>query len=104
MGKFRVLTLRNLAYTAPYLHDGSAASLMDVINIYADGGRTIHKGANKGIGKLNPYKHVSINGFLISENNKIDLNNFLMSLSDSNFIQNKNYQNPFTEDETKKKY
>lgn len=104
MGKFRVPTLRNLAYTAPYLHDGGAASLMDVINIYADGGRTIHEGANKGDGKLNLYKDTLINGFLISEADKIHLNNFLLALSDSSFIQNKNYQNPFTEDETKKKY
>jgi cytochrome c peroxidase len=104
MGKFRVPTLRNLAYTAPYLNDGDAASLMDVINIYADGGKTIHEGANKGDGVINPNKHTLINGFLISETDKMHLNNFLLSLSDSSFIQNKNYQNPFTEDETKKKY
>jgi cytochrome c peroxidase len=104
IGKFRVPTLRNLAYTVPYLHDGSAASLMEVINMYADGGRKITDGINKGDGKLNPYKHSSINGFIISETNKLDLNNFLLSLSDSSFIQNKIYQNPFTEDETKKKY
>jgi cytochrome c peroxidase len=104
IGKFRVPTLRNLAYTAPYLHDGSTVSLMDVINIYANGGREITDGINKGNGKSNPYKHPFINGFFISETDKINLNNFLLSLSDSGFIQNKNYQNPFTEDETKKKY
>jgi cytochrome c peroxidase len=104
MGKFRVPTLRNLAYTAPYLHDGSAASLMEIINIYANGGRKITSGINKGDGKSNPYKHSFISGFFISETDKLDLNNFLLSLSDSSFIQNKNYQNPFTEDETKKKY
>jgi cytochrome c peroxidase len=104
MGKFRVPTLRNLAYTAPYLHDGSAASLMEIINIYANGGRKITSGINKGDGKSNPYKHSFINGFTISETDKINLNNFMLSLSDSSFIQNKNYQNPFTEDETKKKY
>ncbi len=104
IGKFRVPTLRNLAYTAPYLHDGSAASLMEIINIYANGGRQIKEGINKGNGVINPNKHIFINGFLISETDKIHLNNFLLSLSDSSFIQNKNYQNPFTEDETKKKY
>ena len=104
IGKFRVPTLRNLAYTAPYLHDGSAASLMEIINIYANGGRKITSGINKGDGKSNPYKHIFINGFTISETDKINLNNFMLSLSDSSFIQNKNYQNPFTEDETKKKY
>jgi cytochrome c peroxidase len=104
MGKFRVPTLRNLAYTAPYLHDGSAASLMEVINIYADGGRKIYDGIYKGDGKSNPYKHSFVHGFIISETDKLDLNNFLLSLSDSSFIQKNNYQNPFTEDETKKKY
>jgi cytochrome c peroxidase len=104
MGKFRVPTLRNLAYTAPYLHDGSASSLIEIINIYANGGRIISEGINKGNGTINPYKHTFIKGFLISEIDKINLNNFLLSLSDSSFFQNKNYQNPFTEDETKKKY
>jgi cytochrome c peroxidase len=104
MGKFRVTTLRNLAFTAPYLHDGSAASLLELINIYANGGREITDGINKGDGKSNPYKHSLIHGFIISEIDKVNLNNFLLSLSDSSFIQNKNYQNPFTEDETKKKY
>lgn len=104
IGKFRVTTLRNLAYTAPYLHDGSASSLMEVINTYANGGRKIKEGINKGDGTLNPYKHTFLKEFSISETDKIDLNNFLLSLSDANFIQNKNYQNPFTEDETKKKY
>jgi cytochrome c peroxidase len=104
IGKYRVPTLRNLAYTAPYLHDGSAASLMEIINIYADGGRVITDGINNGNGKSNSYKHSFINGFIISETDNLNLNNFLLSLSDSSFIQNKNYQNPFTEDETKKKY
>jgi cytochrome c peroxidase len=104
MGKFRVPTLRNLAYTAPYLHDGSAASIMEIINIYANGGRVITDGINNGNGKSNPNKHSLINGFFINETDKLNLHNFLLSLSDSGFIQNKNYQNPFTEDETKKKY
>jgi cytochrome c peroxidase len=39
MGKFRVPTLRNVALTAPYMHDGSLASLEQVIDHYARGGR-----------------------------------------------------------------
>jgi cytochrome c peroxidase len=104
IGKFRVPTLRNLAFTSPFLHDGSSASLNEVINIYTNGGREINEGINKGNGKLSRYKHHLIKGFFISEIDKINLHNFLLSLSDSSFIQNKNYQNPFTEDETKKKY
>jgi cytochrome c peroxidase len=101
MGKFRVPTLRNLAYTAPYFHDGSTASLQDVLLHYANGGRVIADGINKGNGKLNPFKHSFIKGFNISEKEKLNLIEFLLSLSDSSFIKNPDYQNPFTEDETK---
>ncbi len=102
MGKFRVPTLRNLAYTAPYLHDGSAASLEDILNIYENGGREIKEGVNKGNGRENIFKHTLIKGFSISENERKDLMAFLLSLSDAQFIKNSDYQNPFTEDETKK--
>jgi cytochrome c peroxidase len=104
MGKFRVPTLRNLAFTAPYFHDGSAASLTDVVDMYAAGGRKIEQGINSGNGIKNPYKHSAVGGFDISAADKINLINFLFSLSDSSFINNPKYQNPFTEDETKKKY
>jgi cytochrome c peroxidase len=103
-GKFRVPTLRNLAFTAPYFHDGSAASLSEIVDIYAAGGRAIAQGINKGNGIKNPHKDSAINGFDISAKDKINLINFLFALSDSSFINNPRYQNPFTEDETKKKY
>jgi cytochrome c peroxidase len=101
MGKYRVPTLRNLAFTAPYFHDGSAASLADVVDHYASGGRIIADGIYKGNGNKNKYKHKFIKGFTISTNEKLDLIAFLISLGDSNFIKNKNYQNPFGADETK---
>ena len=101
MGKFRVPSLRNLAFTAPYFHDGSAASLTEVINAYASGGRKINEGIYKGDGSKNPYKHPLIAGFSIIETDKINLISFLQSLSDLSFINNPAYQNPFTGDETK---
>jgi cytochrome c peroxidase len=100
-GKFRVPTLRNLAFTAPYFHDGSAASLTEVVNHYAKGGRTIFTGAYKGNGASNKFKHAFIGGFKISEMDKINLIQFLLALSDSGFIKNASYQNPFKIDETK---
>jgi cytochrome c peroxidase len=103
MGKFRVPSLRNLAFTAPYFHDGSAASLTEVIDSYACGGRKISDGIYKGDGSKNPFKHPFVSGFAISEADKINLISFLQSLSDSSFINNPFYQNPFTGDETKKK-
>jgi cytochrome c peroxidase len=103
MGKFRVPSLRNLAFTAPYFHDGSAASLTEVIDSYAGGGRKIEEGIYKCNGSKNPLKHPFISGFAISEAEKINLISFLESLSDTDFINNPAYQNPFTGDETKKK-
>lgn len=38
MGVFRTPTLRNAAMTAPYMHDGSVKTLMEVISIYDRGG------------------------------------------------------------------
>ncbi len=103
MGSFRVPTLRNLAFTAPYFHDGSAASLTDVVEAYAAGGRAITQGMYKGDGAANPYKHSLVQGFNIGSQDKIHLINFLLSLSDSACINNPAYQNPFAGDETKKK-
>lgn len=103
MGKFRVPSLRNLVFTAPYFHDGSAATLTEVIENYAAGGRKIQQGIHTGDGTKNPYKHAFIGGFSISAADKINLISFLQSLSDTGFISNPVYQNPFTGDETKKK-
>lgn len=104
MGGYRVATLRNLAFTAPYFHDGSAASLTEVVDVYAAGGRKIVQGINKGDGTANPYKHTFLHGFNLAADDKINLISFLLSLSDSSFVSNPQYQNPFTEDETRKKY
>jgi cytochrome c peroxidase len=103
MGKFRVPSLRNLAFTAPYFHDGSAATLTEVVNSYANGGRKTEQGIYEGDGRKNLYKHSFVSGFSISEADKINLISFLQSLSDSSFVNNPAYQNPFTSDETKKK-
>jgi len=39
VGAFRTMTLRNIALTAPYMHDGSMKTLEEVIDFYFDGGR-----------------------------------------------------------------
>ena len=103
MGTFRVPTLRNLAFTAPYFHDGSARSLDEVIDVFVRGGRKISTGLYNGDGAVNPFKHPIISGFSITPVEKNNLLLFLASLSDSSLIINPNYINPFTEDETKKK-
>jgi cytochrome c peroxidase len=103
MGKFRIPTLRNLAYTAPYIHDGSIASLNEVLDVYINGGRKIEEGINKGDGTKNIFKHKFIKGFSLNENEKKNLLSFLLALSDSSFVKNSTYQNPYVEDETKNK-
>ena len=47
VGKFKAPTLRNIAVTAPYMHDGSVATLDDAVSHYAAGGRTIPEGPYK---------------------------------------------------------
>ncbi len=101
-GAYRVPTLRNLAYTAPYLHDGSAATLLEIIDNYSKAGRVIANGIHKGDGRKNIYKHSAIKGFAISDKEKHQLLSFLLALGDSNFVNNPEYKNPFLEDETKR--
>ncbi len=99
MGFYKPPTLRNLAFTAPYYHNGTAANLMDVINNYNQAGRaTVLNQKNTTL--KNKYKHHLIKPLLLNENQKLQLVNFLLSLSDSSFIKNPTYQNPFLKDET----
>lgn len=100
MGKYRVPTLRNLAFTAPYFHDGSAATLEDVINVYENAGRLIDSGLYKGNGQTNPYKHPLVRGFKLNLQERKELVSFLLSLSDSSVLKNPAYANPFSSDET----
>jgi cytochrome c peroxidase len=74
MGKFRVPTLRNVALTAPYMHDGSLASLEQVIDHYARGGRK------------NPRQDSRIRPLFLSQTERADLVAFLGSLTDREFV------------------
>ena len=69
MGKFKPPTLRNIAVTAPYMHDGSVASLEDVLSHYEAGGRTVAEGPYKGVGHDNPNKSPTIRGFSLTPGN-----------------------------------
>jgi len=101
MGCYRVPTLRNLAFTAPYYHDGSAATLEEVITAYANGGRIVATGIYKGNGTANPHKNKLIHGFNLTSRQRTALTAFLFSLTDSTIIKNPAFANPFKEDETK---
>ncbi len=90
-GKFKIPSLRNVLLTAPYMHDGSIASISEVIDMYARGGR-INK---EGDGKLNKNKHPLIKGFLLSDKEKMELISFLASLTDSTIFKKPQFKNPF---------
>ena len=97
MGRFRTPSLRNLGFTAPYFHDGSAETLSEVIDIYMRGGRNVTYGNFQGDGKLNPYKSKEIKTFSLSKTEKADLIDFLLCLNDSTLVSNPKYSNPFPE-------
>ena len=95
MGKFKPPTLRNIALTAPYMHDGSIATLEEVVDTYAAGGRVIDEGPYAGDGRQNPYKSSFVSGFEMSEQDRADLLAFLESLTDETFISNPAFSNPW---------
>ncbi|MFT3776501.1 MAG: di-heme enzyme [Minicystis sp.] len=94
-GLFRPQSLRNVALTAPYMHDGSIATLRDVIKHYAAGGRVIESGPYAGDGRKNPLKSGLVRGFQITEDEIDDVVAFLESLTDTGFIENPAFSNPF---------
>ncbi|MEZ4460270.1 MAG: di-heme enzyme [bacterium] len=95
-GRFKAPSLRNIAVTAPYMHDGSIQTLEEVIDHYARGGRLIEEGPNAGDGKFNPFKSELITGFVITEAEKADLIEFLKALTDETMLTNPAYSDPFS--------
>jgi cytochrome c peroxidase len=102
MGRFRAPSLRNVAVTAPYMHDGSIATLDEVIDHYAAGGRTIATGPNAGVGRTNPLKSSFVSGFTITKAERADLIAFLSSLTDERFLSDPRFSDPWTEKEKAK--
>jgi cytochrome c peroxidase len=94
MGRFKAPTLRNVAVTAPYMHDGSIATLDGVIDHYMAGGRTIPDGPDAGDGSKNPHKSEFVNGFTLSAAERADLLAFLASLTDEEFLTNPDFSDP----------
>lgn len=94
MGRFKAPTLRNVAVTAPYMHDGSIATLREVIAHYARGGRLVETGPNAGDGALNPRKSEFVRGFEASEQDVTDLIAFLESLTDERLLTDPRFSDP----------
>jgi cytochrome c peroxidase len=84
IGRFRTLTLRNIAITAPYMHDGSIATLAEVIDHYAAGGRA-----------ASPNKSEFVRRFEITAGEKTDLIEFLKSLTDEELLKDPQWSDPW---------
>jgi len=74
LGKFKVPTLRNVGVTAPYMHDGSVATLREVVEHYANGGAG------------HPNTDPVIRPLELTEQERLDLVAFLEALTDAPFI------------------
>lgn len=95
MGHFRVPTLRNIAVTAPYMHDGSIATLDEVLDHYAAGGRTIVDGPNAGVGSESRLRSAFVPGFVLGDQDRADLLAFLAALTDDGFLSDPQLADPW---------
>lgn len=93
-GRFRAPTLRNIEFSAPYMHDGSIATLSEVLDIYAAGGRNIATGIYAGDGSIHPIKSQFVRGFVMTDQDKEDLLAFLATLTDKSFLTNPEFSDP----------
>ncbi|MBX2829517.1 MAG: cytochrome-c peroxidase [Flavobacteriaceae bacterium] len=84
-GLFKSPSLRNLAFTAPYMHDGRFNTLEEVINHYSEG-----LVFSETIDPL--MKNISTGGAHLTESDKADLKAFLLTLSDESFINNPDFR------------
>ncbi len=73
---FKVPTLRNIALTAPYMHDGRFETLEEVVDHYANGGQGHHN------------QTPLVRRFILTPTDKEDLVNFLKALTDEAFVEN----------------
>jgi cytochrome c peroxidase len=86
MGRFKAPTLRNVALTAPYMHDGSIATLNEVLDHYQAGGRTIASGPYAGNGSANPRKDPLVEPLDLTPADRADLIEYLSSLTDETLL------------------
>ena len=88
MGRFKVPSLRNVAVTPPYMHDGRFATLEEVIDHYSDG---VHAGVNTDPRMGNAGR----GGARLGPAEKQQLLAFLLTLTDSTFLTDRRHADPF---------
>jgi cytochrome c peroxidase len=74
-GAFKIPTLRNIALTAPYMHNGVFETLEEVLDFYAGGG-------GRGLGLEVPLQDDKIRKFTLTPQEKADMIAFLLALTD----------------------
>jgi cytochrome c peroxidase len=95
-GKFRAPTLRNIVFSAPYMHDGRFSTLEEVIDQYSKNGNGVSnedpfiRQVGPVIPGSNPVRHAGLNA-----SQKRALIKFLSTLNDLEFINNPDLQSPF---------
>jgi cytochrome c peroxidase len=80
IGRFKTAGLRNVAITAPYMHNGMFKSLKEVIDFYNEPDKVVPNSINRDSLLAKPLG--------LSQEEKNDLEAFLISLTDKRFIQN----------------
>ncbi len=87
-GKFKIPSLRNLAFTSPYMHDGRFNTIEEVLDFYSEG---VHNSINID-SKMSTARN---KGAKLNNDEKRKIIAFLNTLNDSVFIKEKKYNNPF---------
>lgn len=88
LGEFKIPSLRNIAITAPYMHDGRFKTLKEVLDFYSEG---VHNSYNIDTKMEYAYK----GGVHLTEKEKGQIIAFLHTLTDSTFLKNEAFRNPF---------
>lgn len=94
MGAFRAPSLRNVAVTRPYMHDGSVPTLAEVLEIYAAGGRVTELGRRAGDGRQNPHRSELLAGIALTAQDRADLLAFLHTLTDQEVLHSPRFAPP----------
>ena len=88
IGKFKTPTLRNLEFTGPFMHDGRFETIEEVVNFYSND--------VKWSSTIDPLmKKVEQGGIQLNDDEKESLMAFLKTLTDTTFINNPEYADPF---------
>lgn len=86
MGQFKTPSLRNVALSAPYMHDGRFSTLEEVIGHYNSGGKVS--------ATIDPFMKYTSGGLQLSAKDQADLISFLHCLTDTTYIHNSAFSNP----------